>query len=77
MNSPETIIKRLQNSETSELSRLRADYDTYLTTLDAEEQKQVISQVEPILRELMHQSSNRLEEAVADYLSRSPKQVRA
>ena len=70
-------MERLQNAEASELPRLHADYDTYLTTLDAEERKQVISQVEPILRELMRQSSNRLEEAVADYLSRSPKQVLA
>lgn len=66
MNFPETIMERLQNAETSELPRLRADYDTYLATLDADGQKQVISQVKPVLRKLLHQSSNLLEEAVAN-----------
>lgn len=54
MNVPETIMERLQNAEASELPRLRADYDTYLATLDVDGQKRVISQVEPVLRELLH-----------------------
>lgn len=73
--SAEIIIQRLRNAQTSELSQLRADYDAYLATLTTGEQKQVINQVEPVLRELMHQSTNRLEEAAASYLPRSPKQI--
>ncbi|WP_461056105.1 hypothetical protein [Spirosoma arcticum] len=73
--SAEIIIQRLRKAQTSELSQIRADYDAYLATLTTDEQKQVINQVEPVLRELMHQSANRLEEAVASYLIRSPKQV--
>ena len=75
MNSADAIIQQLRNVQTSELPRVRADYDAYLTTLDADARKQVISQVEPALRELIQQSANRLEEAVAAYLSRSGKQT--
>lgn len=73
--SAEIIIQRLRNAQTSELSRIRADYDAYLVTLTAGEQKQVINQVEPVLRELMQQSTNRLEEAAASCLSRNPNQI--
>lgn len=73
--SAETIIQRLRNAQTRELSQLRADYDAYLATLTTGEQKQVINQVEPVLRELIQQSTNRLEEAAASYPSRRPKQV--
>ncbi len=75
MNAADAIIEQLRNAQTDELPRIRVDYDAYLTTLDTDAQKRVIGQVEPVLRELVQQSVNRLERAAAAYLYRSEKQA--
>jgi hypothetical protein len=75
MNTAQTIINRLRSATTDELPKIRADYNAYLTTLEPLEQKQVMSQIEPVLHELMKQSINKLDEAVAAYLSRNQHQV--
>lgn len=77
MNTVTTIIDRLRNASTAELSTIRADYETYLATLTADEQISVIHQVNGVLHELAGQSTNRLEEATAFYLTRDKARITA
>ena len=71
------LIERLRNASTSELPRIRADYEAYLVNLTADEQTRIIDQINPVLRELAGQSINRLEESAATYLTRHKGQITA
>ena len=55
-----TIINRLRNAATNELPGVRANYEAYLATLDADEQISVVQQVDAVLRELAGQLTARL-----------------
>lgn len=75
MDFVSNLLNRLGNAPTAELPQLRTDYEAYLETLSPDKQTQVINRVEPILKESMKQSSDRLAAATTAYLTKKEGKV--
>ncbi len=71
------LVNRLQSASTAELTTIRADYEAYLATLTTDEQLPVICQINAVLRELVGQSTERLEEVASLYLTRTKDEISA
>ena len=65
-----TLLNRLQSASPAELITLKADYKAYLSRLDNQARVQAIKQVEPVLKQLMHQSVARIDSALAAHEQR-------
>ncbi len=65
-----TLLNRLQSASLAELPALRAEYEAHLSKLNDQTRMEAVKQVEPVLKELMHQSLARIDSAVATYEQR-------